>query len=200
LGTLEPEKVKEIASNITTASKNMLELVNDLLDVAKLESGKFDLNIQEYDLANIIREQVQTYKAQAEQKHIQLNLSAPEKLVVKCDRVRVGQVLQNLLSNAIKYTEAGEVLVTLTTELDRNRVTVSVKDTGIGVGRDELPQLFSKFRQLKTAESARKGTGLGLAVSKGLVEAHGGQIWAESAGENMGSIFYFSLPLDMKAS
>lgn len=193
--TVEPKKIEETALTISAASRNMLELVNDLLDVAKIEAGKFDLNLQEYDIVAIIKEQLLTFKALAEQKRLQLSDTLPDKFMLKCDKVRISQALENLLSNAIKYTDSGQVMVTLTIDQQNKKATVAVKDSGVGVSREDISQLFSKFRQLKNTDNARKGTGLGLVVSKGIVEAHGGQIWAESAGENMGTTFYFTLPL-----
>ncbi len=192
---LEDAKIKDSMKTIDLAATNMLELVNDLLDVAKIEAGKFDLNSQEYDLAGSIKDQMKAFEPQATAKHLTLNYIGPEKQLAKFDRVRISQVLNNLLSNAIKYTDSGKIDVNVAVEEEDNRVVISIKDTGIGVSREDLSVLFSKFKQLKSFDQARKGTGLGLVVSKGIVEAHGGQIWAESAGENLGSTFHFSLPL-----
>lgn len=192
---MPPDKIKDTALTIETASNNMLELVNDLLDVAKIESGKFDLNKQEYDIVELINEQVKTFRPQAETKHLAINFTSPQKYVLKFDRVRIGQVLGNLLSNAIKYTDSGQIEVNLNIDAGAKLAIVCVKDSGIGVAREDLNQLFSKFKQLRGSEHARKGTGLGLVVTKGIIDAHGGKIWAESAGENLGSAFYFSLPL-----
>lgn len=192
---LEIAKVKDSMTTIDLAATNMLELVNDLLDVAKIEAGKFDLNIQEYDVVASIKEQIKVFEPQATAKHLAINYIGPEKQMVKFDRVRISQVITNLLSNSIKYTDSGQIDLSVALEEKDNRVVVSIKDSGIGVSREDLSVLFSKFKQLKTFDSSRKGTGLGLVVSKGIVEAHGGQIWAESAGENLGSTFYFSLPL-----
>lgn len=193
---LESTSVKDSISNINVAATNMLELVNDLLDVAKIEAGKFDLNIQEYDLSEIIAEAVKAFKAQAESKHLPLNFITPGPIKVKCDKVRIGQVISNLLSNAIKYTDSGQIDIHLSKDVAANYVVVAIKDTGIGVSREDLAVLFSKFKQLKTFDRNQKGTGLGLVVSRGIVEAHHGKIWAESAGENLGSTFSFSLPLN----
>jgi signal transduction histidine kinase len=192
---VEVEKIKQGIGTIDTATINMLELVNDLLDVAKIEAGKFELNLQEYDLVAIIQDQVKTFTAQAEQKHLAMDVISPDSCRLKCDKVRISQVVDNLLSNAIKYTDSGRIDINVSREEEKKRVVVSIKDSGIGVTREDLNQLFSKFKQLTSTDRSRKGTGLGLVVSKGIVEAHGGQIWAESAGENMGSTFYFSLPL-----
>ena len=192
---VDPAKIKDTVVTIETASNNMLELVNDLLDLAKIEAGKFELNIQEYDIVELINEQSKVFKIQAETKHLGLNVITPEKFSFKFDKIRIGQVLGNLISNAIKYTDAGQIDVNLEVNENEKKVIVGVKDSGIGIPREDLAQLFSKFKQLTATDRSRKGTGLGLVVSKGIVEAHGGEIWAESAGENLGSTFYFSLPI-----
>jgi signal transduction histidine kinase len=192
---LEPTKLKDTLITIETASNNMLELVNDLLDVAKIEAGRFDLNRQEYNLVEVIMEQVTTFQSQADQKHLPINFTGPEKYLMKFDKVRIAQVLGNLLSNAVKYTDSGQIDVNLNIDAEKKQCVVAIKDTGVGVPREDLNELFSKFKQLKSSDRSRKGTGLGLVVSKGIVEAHGGEIWAESAGENLGSTFYFSLPI-----
>lgn len=192
---VEAGKVKEAANTIETASKNMLALVNDLLDVAKIEAGKFDLNLQSYDMVDIIKEQAKTFEAQAQNKHLQVSVSTPAKFMVKCDKVRISQALENLISNAIKYTDSGEIIISCTEDSANHTLVVGVKDSGVGVSREDLGNLFSKFRQLKNTDNARKGTGLGLVVTKGIIDAHGGKIWAESPGENLGTIFYFTLPL-----
>jgi signal transduction histidine kinase len=192
---IDPQKIKDTAVTIETASNNMLELVNDLLDVAKIEAGKFELNLQENDLVEILMSQVRAFTPQVEMKHLTISLTNPPKCMVKLDKVRISQVLGNLLSNAIKYTDSGEIHVDLQVKETDNQVVVAVKDSGIGIPQEDLNMLFSKFKQLKSGDRSRKGTGLGLVVSKGIVESHNGKIWAESAGENLGSIFYFSLPI-----
>jgi signal transduction histidine kinase len=191
----EAQKIKNGVITIENAATNMLDLVNDLLDVAKIEAGKFDLNLQEYDLVEIVKQQINTFQAEAEVKHLRLNLTAMDKCVLKCDKVRISQVMDNLISNAIKYTDSGEIDINVSCDSPATQAVVSIKDSGVGVSREDLNQLFSKFKQLTSTDRSRQGTGLGLVVSKGIVEAHGGKIWAESAGENMGSTFYFSLPL-----
>jgi len=190
----EPAKLKDTVVTIETASNNMLELVNDLLDVAKIEAGKFELNAQVYDLVEVIKEQANIFSKQAEIKHLPITVTAPPELRLKFDRVRIAQVFGNLISNAIKYTDAGQIEINLAEDAEHNQVVVAIKDSGVGVSREDLSQLFSKFKQLKSVDRSRKGTGLGLVVSKGIIESHGGKIWAESPGENLGATFYFSLP------
>ncbi len=191
---IDPKKLQDSLNTVHAASSSMLELVNDLLDVAKIEAGKFELNIQEYDLVTIVGEQVKAFGPLADSKHLNMNFTAPQKLSIKCDRVRIAQVLNNLLSNSVKYTDSGQIDVNIEVDSVKHQAVVSVKDTGIGVSREDLPKLFSKFKQLESAQG-RKGTGLGLVVCKGIMEAHGGDIGVESAGENLGSTFKFSLPL-----
>ncbi len=192
---LDHEKVGQASQSILSASSGMLELVSDFLDMAKLEAGKFELNFQEVDLVALLRDKLSVFQTLAAQKGLELKSSLPVKLSIVCDRVRIGQVINNFLSNALKYTDSGEVEVGLNTDLAKNLAIVSVKDSGIGVNREDLPHLFSKFRRLHRLESTKPGTGLGLVISKGIIEAHSGQIWAESAGENLGTTFYFGLPL-----
>lgn len=192
---LEAAKLKENISNIDISATNMLDLVNDLLDVAKIEAGKFDLNIQEYDLSEVVKDEVATFQALAESKHLTINFITPGPTKVKFDKIRIGQVINNLLSNAIKYTDSGQVDVHLGIDTEKQHAVVAVKDSGLGVSREDLAVLFSKFKQLKSFDRTKKGTGLGLVVSRGIIEAHHGKIWAESAGENLGSTFSFSLPL-----
>jgi signal transduction histidine kinase len=192
---VDPGKVKDTMITIETASNNMLELVNDLLDVAKIEAGKFELNIQDYDLVEVVKEQVNVFRPQAEAKHLEINFITPEKYRMKFDKVRISQVLGNLISNAIKYTDSGQIDINAAADMQKKEMVIAIKDSGLGISREDLPQLFSKFKQLKGIDRARKGTGLGLVVSRGIVEAHGGRIWAESPGENLGSTFYFSIPI-----
>ncbi len=193
---VDQAKIKDTVVTIETASNNMLELVNDLLDVAKIEAGKFELNLQEYDIVEVVKEQVKAFTPQSQAKNLNLSLTSPDKFKAKFDRVRIAQVLGNLISNAIKYSDAGEIQVNVNPDLPNKQLVISVKDTGLGIAREDLGQLFSKFKQLKGYDKSRKGTGLGLVVSKGIIDSHNGKIWAESAGENLGSTFYFSLPLE----
>lgn len=192
---VEPAKIKDTMITIETASNNMLELVNDLLDVAKIEAGKFELNMQDYDLIQVIKEQVNIFRPQAEAKHLEINFVSPEKYRLKFDKIRIGQVLGNLISNAIKYTDSGQIDINAVADMRKKEMVIAIKDSGLGISQEDLPQLFSKFKQLKSVDRSRKGTGLGLVVSRGIVEAHGGRIWAESPGENLGSTFYFSIPI-----
>lgn len=195
LETTPKEIIGKTVEVIQSTAKEMLGLVNDLLDTAKIEAGKFEIAKKEDDLTSLINEKIAMFKALTDQKHLSLETSILQTLPkFQFDRVRIGQAFDNLLSNAIKYTEKGSI--TIKTELTDDHVMVSVIDTGDGMQKDDIPKLFNKFAQFGKGKSGeRKGTGLGLVVAKGIVEAHGGKIWGESKGLGKGSTFAFTLPL-----
>lgn len=197
LSDLTKMKQDQIVSNLSvikSTTADMLALVNDLLDVAKIESGKFQVSIKEDDLTEMTKEKVKSFIPLAEAKGVKLTARVLSDLRVPFDRVRIGQVLANLLSNAIKYTDKGQV--TLAMKCDQKSVTISISDTGDGIATEDLPKLFNKFEQLGKGKSGeRRGTGLGLVISKGIIAAHQGKIWVASAGLGQGATFSFSLPL-----
>jgi len=185
---------------IDSSSQAMLELIGDLLDVAKIESGKFDVICESGDLGEVIVERIESFRSQAQAKNLNLSVQIEEGLPkAYFDKIRIKQVLNNLLSNAIKYTQTGEIRVKAIPEITGGKrdILVSVADTGIGIDPEEGEKLFSTFEQLERGRkiSAVKGSGLGLYIVKGIVEASGGRVWFESAGAGLGSTFYFTLPL-----
>ena len=205
IGKMTSEQVGESIKIVQSTASHMLELVNELLDVAKIEAGKFQIVKKEDNLASLVSDTVAMIKPMADQKHLQIVLSvAPDLPTISFDRRRIGQVLNNLLSNAIKYTETGQIEIlahsthsTGSGQAGSGQVVVSVKDSGEGIPAEDLPKLFSKFEQLGKGETGEKGgTGLGLVVAKGIVEAHGGKIRAESEGPGKGTTFSFTLPLN----
>lgn len=224
----EQAKYQEFITLISSNSSSMLELVNDLLDVAKLESGKFEVFKNSADLTHLINLRIESLASlAAENKLTLIPMVLPEvPPVLSFDENKVGQVLNNLLSNAIKFTgaggkitiaaftaKAGDDLAILAAAKNipwqglhtgvicqTDSVTVSVSDEGVGIPEAGIPKLFNKFQQLAaSAKSEKKGTGLGLVIVKGIVEAHGGQVGILSE-EGKGTTFYFTLPLgDNKA-
>jgi len=168
-------------------------LTEDILDVQKIESQTMQLNKERFELSEWISNLVADYRndlgKEEEKKAIklitELNISAP--IVVDADRNRLAQVIHNLLNNSVRYTKEGTIAV-ITKEKDQ-QVIVSVKDTGKGIALDILPRLFSKF-----VTKSYQGTGLGLYISRGIIEAHGGKIWAENNDDGKGATFTFSLP------
>jgi len=191
-GELNPRQLRSL-HNIHRDSKHLLELINDLLDLSKIEAGSLDLTTAEFDLATAANEVVESVSRQAATKSIRVSLEAGQGLTVHADRLRFKQILWNLLTNAIKFTPSGGT-VTAMAEKRQGMVTVVVKDNGIGIAAEHHEAVFEKFRQVgNTTKGVREGTGLGLAITRRLVEAHGGRIWVESE-PGQGARFTFTLP------
>lgn len=193
-GPLTAEQ-RNFVSQIHLGAKRLEVLVDDLLDFARLESGSLRLNCQEGDLVQQLREVAESFRSLAREKGISLVLQLPEQpLVLHHDGLRIAQVLMNLLSNAFKFTPpGGEVRVVLTAEADAARV--EVQDTGIGISREHLPNLFQRFYQVDPSSTRKHGgAGLGLAIAKALIESHGGGIGIQSQ-VNHGTTVWFTLPL-----
>lgn len=204
------EKGKEMLKTMLHSSEDMLTMVNDLLDVYKIEAGKFQIIKTRNNLASIIHDRVVFFSQLATAKGVSLvDEVTSSDLELDLDRERISQVLNNLLSNAIKFTPgAGKAVVTTTkigsssdihwrfaplpiTPLRLPAILVAISDTGEGIPREKMPELFSKFKQLHPVNN--QGSGLGLVIAKGIVESHGGQIFIESRpGE--GTTVYFTLP------
>jgi two-component system, OmpR family, sensor histidine kinase VicK len=179
---------------IARNAKRLERLTSDILDVSRIESDSLKLSEKLIDLNENIRIVVNDEKS-AIPKGKELKIifdqreSAP--LVVKGDKSRLFEVLTNLIGNAIKFTDSGgTITVTVEKSGAENEALVSIKDTGNGIDREILPRLFTKF-----ASKSDKGTGLGLYLSKGIIEAHGGRIWAENNTDGKGATFRFTLPL-----
>ncbi|MFH1536986.1 MAG: ATP-binding protein [Patescibacteria group bacterium] len=181
---------------INKDSRSMLTLVNDLLDAAKIESGKFEIQKEKTDLKDVINKRIEFFLIQAKEKQIKLKTEFDNNLpnIIEIDSTRIGQVLNNLLSNALKYTGLrGTIKIVVKNE--EKTVRVSIIDSGVGISKEDQEKLFNKFKQFKqAAESEKKGTGLGLVIAKGIVEAHGGKISVASK-EGEGSTFSFTLPI-----
>jgi signal transduction histidine kinase/GGDEF domain-containing protein len=203
-------KTGEINENqskfLSMAERNinrLTNILNDLLSLSRIESGKIELNFQNVALKRIIELTASSLRPQADVKSIQIEVGVPEQLpAVYGDPEKIEQILTNLIGNSIKFTaEGGKILITakpLPKEKEGgygDRVAVSVKDTGIGIPPEHLESIFEKFHQVESSlHRSVSGTGLGLAITKGLVEAHQGKIWAESEVEK-GSTFTFTLPI-----
>ncbi|MBN1384348.1 MAG: HAMP domain-containing histidine kinase [Elusimicrobia bacterium] len=219
LGNITEEQ-KESLTILKNNAARLGRFIDDLLDIAKIERGKMEINPESFDVLSAADEVFQLMKVQAEKKGIELKLDIPKDLPkVFADPGRTSQIITNLVSNAIKFTpEKGKITIKalvkefeglgvgeLTQELKNSRtqepqncIRVSVSDTGMGIPKDQIEKIFSKFEQVKGVKNkieGPKGTGLGLAIVRGLVEGQGGKIWAESEPDK-GSTFYFTLPIE----
>ena len=189
------EKQREVIERMSRSATFMSNLLDDLLDVSKIESGKLDLKRSEYDFEVQIEDNVSLQRMLAEKKSIQLNVVWQTPLrKIFADAGKIEQVLTNLLSNAIKYSQPGTT-TTLEIAESEGELLVAVRDQGQGIAAHELDRVFKPFEKTSTQTTAgEKSTGLGMAIVKKIVEGHQGKIWVESE-LGVGSTFYFTLPL-----
>lgn len=189
------DEQKECVNDIRMSGQHLLEMINDILDLSKIEAGKMFLQLEEFAIVDAVEEVNAIIKALALKKNIELTLECQQNTMIQADRVKVKQIFYNLLSNAIKFTpEGGKV----TTHLETTPTDLHVKviDTGIGIAEEDRMKLFAPFTQIDTSKSRRYGgTGLGLALTQRLIELHGGQIQVTSE-EEKGSTFSFNIPTD----
>ena len=191
---LTPGERTEFLRNIHSSGQHLLGLINDILDLAKIEAGKMDLHSEDMPIQEALQEVTAILDPMARQQGLQLKtVGATEAGVIKADRSKFKQVLYNLLSNAVKFTPAPGS-ITVTVQDSPEQLMVSVADTGIGMKPEDLPKLFREFEQIDGSYTRRyQGTGLGLALCRRFVEMHGGRIWAESQF-GKGSTFTFTIP------
>ena len=182
----------KLIDRINPSIRRMTLLVSDLLDVTRLEAQALKLEPRDADLYEIATEVVRAFEAEAQEKLLELSLGTfPEEArPVRCDPTRTGQILSNLVGNSIKFTNAGG-FVRISASKSLDQVEVHVSDSGKGIAKDYLPHVFERFWQSK--DSAHQGAGLGLAISKGLVEPQGGRIRVESQ-PGVGTTFFFTIP------
>jgi signal transduction histidine kinase len=188
-----PEKVESCLKVVRQESSRLLSLTNDLLDLRRLEFGKFQLEKKPLNYREVIDHCTHEIQPLIEEKRQQFKVDvAEDQLTTNGDRNRLCQVLINLLSNATKFTPEGSEII-LQVEKAANNIRTQVSDTGIGIREEDLGKVFEAFTNIKKPTHI-KGTGLGLSITKGLVEAHGGKIWVESEGEGKGTTFTFTIP------
>lgn len=174
----------------------MEAFLGDLLDVVRLQSGRLTLHKDLFDLAQRLRATVEGQRAQAEAQGVKLDLQAPASLNLRGDAHRVEQVVSNLLSNAIKFTPSGGS-VTVTLRKKQSEAQIAVRDTGRGISSEDQVNLFQPFSQVGVkVQGKHTGTGLGLFITRGIVEQHGGQVWVQSDGIGRGAVFEVRLPLN----
>lgn len=204
-----PMKVKETAARIKESADRLINLVNNFLDLRRIEEGKMEYNFADVDLIDLVKSIVEELKIMGKLKKLELSFSTPLKEVkVKADENKLRQVIYNLVENSVKYTDAGWVKAELKEQLTTNNsplttgsdqqqkeIVITVSDSGRGMSAELVPELFKQFSRDAKAAKAIQGTGLGLFIAQQIVTAHNGKIWAESDGEGKGSRFLVKLPL-----
>jgi signal transduction histidine kinase/CheY-like chemotaxis protein len=193
---------EDMIRTIKSSSESLLRIINDILDLSKIDVGKVQLNPEAINVIDLINEKSKFFKTISEKKDLDFEVNikgdVPNKIVV--DKTRLDQIVSNLIGNAIKFTEKGKINITVEKIKvigDKAKLMFSISDTGIGIKEEDIPKLFNYFTQLDNSYSKRfQGTGLGLAISKRLVELMGGEIGVES-DYGKGSAFYFAIMVDV---
>jgi signal transduction histidine kinase len=190
------EKVKNSIKVIDTSSKSLIKIVNEFLDISRIEQGRMKYDLTDFDAKKLAEEVVAELRPNVEKKGLAFEFAAAQHddYMVHADQGKVKQVIGNIVDNAIKYTPTGKISIYLDKTLEK--IHISIKDTGIGIDKDIIPRLFSKFTRDKDAYKTNvTGTGLGLYVAKQMIEAQKGRVWVESEGRGKGSTFYIELPI-----
>jgi signal transduction histidine kinase len=195
------EKQIHYLTRVRSNTQHLAGLINDLLDLAKIESGRIEVKSSRVSLSGLVHEVVEALRPVAAEKVIALEATIREpSILVWADRDKINQVLTNLIGNAIKFTPTQGRVTVSASRNGHESVQVSVSDTGPGVPPDEKEKIFARFYRVAEVNGENsKGTGLGLAISKALVELHGGKIWVESEASR-GSTFSFTLPVSSPQS
>ncbi len=190
------DRQRNSLARVQRQSKRLAALINDLLDISRIESGRIQMDQAPISLLETVTQRIEEIRPQADEKSIQLDLTTPESVPqILGDEARIGQVFTNLIGNAIKFTpNNGEVNIKV--EADGNLLHVEVIDTGPGIPPEERQKIFDKFYQLSDISTRQQGgSGLGLSITKSIVEAHGGKLWIDDGNQGKGSNFQFVLPL-----
>jgi hypothetical protein len=198
---LDTESRRDFANLINSSGNNLLSIINDILDISKIEAGQITLIKNKFSVYNLISEIQKEYSYRANAKGIKLILKPrieTQELIILSDESRIKQVLINFVGNALKFTDSG--CIEIGVDVISNNIQFYVKDTGIGIPKDYHDKIFDRFRQVEAAQTRKYGgNGLGLAITKNLAELLGGRIWLESES-NAGSTFYFALPADFRVN
>ena len=185
---LRPERREESIKAISRNAERLESLTRDILDVTRIEGRRLDLKKEKFDISEVVASTIEDARRRVDDSNIKFEY-APRKIVVEADKMRISQVISNLLSNAVKFTKQGMVYISADDADDQ--VVISVKDTGPGIDPEIMPRLFTKF-----TSKSQTGTGLGLFISKSIIEAHGGRIWAQNNNDKKGATIAFRLPLE----
>ena len=191
------EKMRGVLTRVQSNGKHLLGLINDVLDLSKIEAGQLTLSLADYSVKDIVHNVFSSVESLAKNKKLALTIDLPPKLpAAHGDERRLSQVLLNLVGNSIKFTDKGEVAIKA--EAANGSFTLSVRDTGPGIAEADQRKIFEEFQQADSSTTKEKGgTGLGLAISKRIVEMHGGRLWVDSRLGH-GSTFSFNVPLKVE--
>jgi signal transduction histidine kinase len=194
-----PDKMRKALERVQQNGRHLLGLINDVLDLSKIEAGKLTLTLADYSLNNVVSSVFVAVESLAGEKKLALKMEVPPDLPISYgDERRITQVLLNLVGNAIKFTDAGTVVVAA--EAASETITVAVRDTGPGISERDQLRIFEEFHQADSSATKKKGgTGLGLSIARRLVEMHGGKLWVDST-LGVGSTFFVMLPIKAKVT
>jgi len=196
-GELNP-KQEEYVHDILDSGNHLLSLINDILDLSKIEAGKEVLELASVDISRLLENSLVMIKEKALKHNITLEIKIPNNLTdfqISVDQRKIKQVMYNLLSNAAKFTPDGGKISIKAARL-KGKIQVSVTDTGIGISKEEQGKIFDEFYQVRNDQDGKsEGTGLGLSLVKRYIEMHGGRVWVESEGYGKGGKFSFTLPI-----
>lgn len=188
------QNLKEPLTDIGSSTERLIQLVNDMLDVSRIESGRLKLALEDVNIKEITEEVVRSMQPLVQQGRVKLVMENVEDALVRTDPGKVKEVLNNLIGNAVKFTDAGQI--TVSSKRAEGLICISVTDTGVGISKEDQPKLFAKFSQINTDQFVRPaGTGLGLYISREFTRKLGGDLWIESSEAGGGSTFTFSLPI-----
>jgi signal transduction histidine kinase len=187
-----PKHLEEPVHTIFQSCQSLVVIVEDFLNVSRIDQGRMKYEMTEFDLGELVREVMTENAPTFERKHLRSITDADNGVKVLADRGKVKQIIGNLVDNSLKYTKEGEISVGV--KRVGEKVVFSIRDTGVGIRKETMPKLFQKFSRAEDASKANiLGTGLGLYVASQMIKAHNGRIWAESAGEGKGSAFFVEL-------
>ncbi|MGM0438822.1 MAG: ATP-binding protein [Patescibacteria group bacterium] len=194
-----PDEAKEKMESVLGSSERLINLVNDLLNVSRIESGKIDMNFEKINLNQFIKESIKELEIVAEEEGLYLNFKADTELTAEMDEKRMRQVVLNIIDNAIKYTEEGGITIRLKEqklESGKDAALIEIEDTGKGMTQKDIDSIFESFSRGSAGDLMyTEGAGLGLYIARKFVDMHNGSIWIESDGEDEGTCFFIELPL-----
>ncbi|MFC1701076.1 sensor histidine kinase [Patescibacteria group bacterium] len=190
-----PKKTKEYLGDALLGADRLTKLVNDMLDISRIETSRIEFRLENIDVIALLKKIKKEFAIIAKEKNITINIEHPSKIPdILSDRARIFQIIDNLIGNSLKFTPKNGS-ITISASAKKDSILISIKDTGIGINKEDQNKLFKRFPQIDTGIVGNiKGTGLGLNIASNLVKKLGGKIWAESPGIGKGSTFSFELP------